>query len=151
MIIKKAEKKDLQQILELQKQAYLSEAELLNNFSIPPLMETIADLEEEYEKGLILKAAEKSDPDRIVGSVRGYTEGDTLYIGKLIVAPECQNRGIGKQLLRSVEEYFPNHRYELFTSTRSLKNISIYEKSGYHEFKREQIREDLSFVYLEKN
>jgi GNAT superfamily N-acetyltransferase len=150
MIIKKAELNDLPEVLELQKTAYLSEAQLLNNFSIPPLTQTLNDLTKEYENGIVLKAMDESAPETIIGSVRGYIKDNTLYIGKLMVSPLYQNRGIGKLLLKKIEEECPDCRYELFTSTRSEKNISIYEKSGYHEFKREAVNDKLSFVYLEK-
>lgn len=40
MIIKKAEFSDMKEIILLQKIAYRAEAELYNDFSIPPLVQT---------------------------------------------------------------------------------------------------------------
>lgn len=48
MIIKKAELKDLQEILNLQYLAYQSEAELFNDHDIPPLKQTLEDVLAEY-------------------------------------------------------------------------------------------------------
>ena len=48
--ILRAEKNDLPKILELQKIAYLSEAEIHNDYSIQPLNQSIEELEREYEK-----------------------------------------------------------------------------------------------------
>jgi ribosomal protein S18 acetylase RimI-like enzyme len=41
----------------------------------------------------------------IVGSVRGYLKGKTVHIGRLAVEPHFQNRGIGTQLIWSIEAY----------------------------------------------
>ena len=41
MNIEKAEREDLQEILDLQYLAYQSEARLLNNMDIPPLKQTL--------------------------------------------------------------------------------------------------------------
>ena len=68
-----------------------------------------------------------------------------------MVHPEKQRKGIGTKLLETIEKEFPHHRYELFTSTKSIDNIRLYEKLGYRAFKEAQITDDLRFVYLEKN
>ena len=36
-------------------------------------------------------------------------------------------------------------------STLSVDNIKLYQSLGYVEYKREQVNEMLTFVYLEKN
>lgn len=68
MEISKAEKEDLPQILSLQYLAYQSEAELFKSKDIPPLKQTLNELEEEFDRGLILKLT--SDDNKIIGSVR---------------------------------------------------------------------------------
>ncbi|MGN0613363.1 MAG: GNAT family N-acetyltransferase [Porcipelethomonas sp.] len=148
MIVKKAEKDDLPEILELQYLAYQSEAKLFNDPDIPPLKQTISDIEQEYRKGIVLKALD--DNGEIIGSVRGYCSGDTVYIGKLIVHPEHQGKGTGTKLLLEMEEVYPDRRYELFTSSRSVKNLALYQKLGYKVFDERQITDELKFVYLEK-
>lgn len=148
MIIIKAEKEDLQKILDLQYLAYQSEARLFDNEDIPPLKQTLVDVENEYQRGIILKAL---DVDKtIVGSVRAFCDNGTVYIGKLIVHPSKQGQGIGTQLLLEMEKQYPKQRYELFTSTRSEKNIALYKKLGYKIFDEEQVTEELRFVYMEK-
>ncbi len=148
MIIVKAEKEDLQKILDLQYLAYQSEARLFDNQDIPPLKQTLADVENEYQKGLILKALDEDKT--IVGSVRAFCDNGTVYIGKLMVHPSKQGQGIGTQLLLAMEKQYPKQRYELFTSTRSEKNIALYRKLGYKIFNEEQVTEELKFVYMEK-
>ncbi|MGN0245576.1 MAG: GNAT family N-acetyltransferase [Lachnospiraceae bacterium] len=149
MNIEKAEREDLQDILDLQYLAYQSEARLFNNMDIPPLKQTLEDVQNEYEKGVFLKALDEKG--KIIGSVRGYLEDGTVYIGKLMVHPRDQGKGIGTKLLLSIERVFPGYRYELFTSTKSKRNIELYEKLGYKVFSEKNITEELRFVYLEKN
>lgn len=148
MIIIKAEKEDLQKILDLQYLAYQSEARLFDNQDIPPLKQTLADVENEYQKGMILKALDEGET--IIGSVRAFCDSGTVYIGKLMVHPSKQGQGIGTKLLLEMEKQCPNQRYELFTSSRSERNIALYKKLGYEIFQEEQVTEELRFVYMEK-
>lgn len=138
---------DLSEILALQKLAYKSEAEIYNDYTIPPLVQTMEDLKEEAKESIILKFVED---EKIVGSVRTVERDGTCYIGKLIVHPHYQNKGIGKKLLKAVEKYFGAVRCELFTGHLSVKNLALYEKLGYKRFKLKKINDSLQFVYLEK-
>ena len=148
ILIKKAQKEDLEEILKLQYLAYQSEAKLFGNMDIPPLMQTLEEVYDEFQKGAILKAVD--DGGIIIGSVRAYQDGGTVYIGKLMVHPSKQGQWIGTQLLLEMEKQYLNQRYELFTSTRSEKNIALYQKLGYEIFDEEQVTEELRFVYMEK-
>jgi len=147
--ITKATKEELQEILRLQYLAYQSEAALFGTTDIPPLRQTIEEVIEEYNKGLILKALDENG--KIIGSVRAYAEKGTAYIGKLMVHPQMQKKGIGSMLLSAIENEFPNHRFELFTSTRSIGNIRLYEKHGYKIFREEESSPELRFVFMQKN
>lgn len=149
MKILKAAEVDLREILNLQYRAYQSEAVLLNKPDIPPLKQTLADLQAEYREKIFLKAVDANGA--IVGSVRCQSAGNTVYIGKLIVESAFQRRGIGTKLLLEVEKIFPRKRYELFTSNKSVKNISLYQRLGYKIFAEKTVAQDLTFVYLEKS
>lgn len=148
MIIK-AQKEDLEEILKLQYLAYQSEAKLLNCFDIQPLKQTIEEIENEFQKGTILKVVDETNI--IIGSIRAYLDKGTVYIGKLIVHPKQQNKGIGTKLLLEIEKEYPSQRYELFTSTKSISNIRLYKKLGYKVFKTVAVSEKVQFVYLEKS
>lgn len=86
----------------------------------------------------------------IIGSVRGYEKEKNVHIGKLIVHPDCQRQGIGTRLLNRIETELPCKRYELFTSSKSKKNIALYEKLGFRIFDEKVISDKLCLVYLEK-
>ncbi len=147
-LITKAQKNDLEEILKLQYLAYQSEAALFGNKDIPPLKQTLDEVIEEYNEGLVLKMTDENDV--IIGSVRAKEKAGTVYIGKLMVRPDHQKKGYGKRLLLEAEKYYPGKRYELFTSTRSKDNIRLYESAGYIEFDRKAVDDELIFVYMEK-
>jgi len=139
---------DAAAILDLQRLAYQSEAALNNDYTIPPLTQTLAELEADFQRQVYLKATLDGT---IVGAVRGYEQDGTCYIGRLIVHPACQNRGIGTELLRAIEAHFNTvRRYELFTGERSTRNLYLYQKLGYHIFDAEPLTAKVTIVYLEK-
>ncbi|RJX37576.1 GNAT family N-acetyltransferase [Paenibacillus pinisoli] len=149
MSIRAAQSTDLSAILQLQYEAYQSEAELYQDYSIQPLTQTIEELELEFAAGVFLKAELNG---RIVGSVRGRIQDGVLSIGKLIVAQSRQNQGIGTKLMQAIERWDANiHRCELFTGHKSLKNLALYERLGYIKLKEIPINENLTLVYLAKS
>lgn len=147
MKITRADYDDLPQILELQYLAYQSEAILLKNFSIPPLLQTLENVRAEFARGMVLKVVEDGE---IVGSVRGCEQNGSVLIGKLIVHPAWQGKGIGSSLLLAMERELPAVRYELFTSSKSERNLRLYERLGYVRFAERPAGPGISFVYLEK-
>ncbi len=147
--IERATLEDAAAILALQKHAYQSEAEIYNDFSIQPLLQTLEELVAEFQSHDIFKVA--PEKDNLVGSVRSRIMGATCCIGKLIVHPAHQNRGIGQALMAYVERHnCTAERFELFTGSRSARNLYLYEKIGYREYKREKVNERLTIIFLEK-
>ncbi len=148
MRIEKATIDDTQEILILQKLAYMSEAEIYSDFTIKPLHQSLDEIQSEFADKHFLKVCTDG---RIVGSVRAYAKEGTCLIGKLIVHPEYQNQGIGTKLLQKIENVFDVvNRYELFTGHKSRKNLYLYEKNGYRIFRRQQVTHDLTLVFMEK-
>jgi len=146
--IEKATVFDAEEILSLQKLAYQSEAEIYNDFNIPPLVQTLESIEKDFENQFFLKTCADG---KIIGSVRAYAKDGTCYIGRLIVHPDFQNQGIGKKLMSEIERVF-NHcgRFELFTGDRSERNLNLYQKLGYKIFKTAKITDLTTIVFLEK-
>ncbi len=139
---------DAKEILYLQKQAYVSEALLYNDFSIQPIVQSLNSIEAEFEKCWVWKI---QDDKRIVASVRAFVIEDTCHIGKLIVKPSHQNRGLGKQLMQTVETTVSQaRRFELFTAHKSEKNLALYQKLGYQPFRKRVLNDNVTLIYMEK-
>jgi ribosomal protein S18 acetylase RimI-like enzyme len=143
-----ASTRDAEAILALQKLAYQSEATLYDDWSLPPLTQTIDSLHEEFTHSIVLKA---TLGERIVGSVRARQNGDVCAIGRLVVHPEVQGKGIGSQLLCSIEARFVRvAKYELFTGSKSEGNIRLYRRHGYTITRTEPLSQTVSIVFMEK-
>lgn len=148
LIVQSAEPGDAAEILELQKLAYWSEAAIYNEFAIPPLTQTLEEMRADLANQTCLKA---TVDDCIVGSVRAYLKEGTCFVGRLIVHPSFENRGIGTSLMAEIEDAFSHAaRFELFTGRLSERNLYLYRKLGYRPFKQERISDALTLVYLEK-
>jgi len=148
VIIEKATVSDAEELLALQKLAYRSEAEIYNDFSIPPLIQTLESMKEDFKNQLFLKAFLDG---RIIGSVRAYSKEETCHIGRLIVHPDYQNRGIGTRLMNDIERIFNGcKRFELFTGDKSERNLRLYQELGYRIFKASKIMDQTNIVFLEK-
>jgi len=146
--IEKCSVADAATILALQKRAFVSEAQLYNDFSIQPLVQTVDSLVEEFDRFDVLVARIDG---KIVGSIRMRQDGPTCYIAKLIVDPEFQNRGIASALIQTAEQFYAAiKRFELFTGFKSEKNLYLYKKHGYQVFREEQSSPEFSFLFMEK-
>lgn len=113
------------------------------------MRQTLQDLEQELEQGwILLKAMDATG--RIQGSVRVNARQGTAFVGKLMVRPQAQGKGLGTRLLAAAERVCPQMRYELFTSVLSQGNLRLYAQAGYTPFREEEIEEGLRLVWLEK-
>ena len=122
-------------LLALQQSAYQSEARLYNDWTLPPLTQTLASMCEDIATMTVLVATRAGS---IVDSVRGRLGEDICHIGRLIVDPQWQGRGIGTALLDAIEECFPEAgSFELFTGSKSSGNLRLYQRLGYREIRRQ--------------
>lgn len=144
-----AQKEDVATIFKLQKESYRQEADIYSDCTIPPLTQTYNDVLKEWQSGVMLKAMKGG---QIIGSVRAYASDEVCKIGKLIVKPECQNLGIGRQLMCAIEAAFDNcEAYELFTGHKSEKNLAFYQKLGYTITKECVESPQLTIIYFRKD
>ena len=147
MEIVRANVEDAQEILSLQKIAYRGEAKLYDDFQIPPLIETLDEVKGKFQNYVFLKTLICG---KIVGSVRFLHKDGTCYIGRLMVHPDFQNRGIATNLLKEIERVCSFGRFELFTGDKSIGNIHLYEKLGYKKIKVETPTNNVTLVFFEK-
>lgn len=148
MKISKANKEDLPKILEIQRAAFNQEALLYGSRELPPLMESVEDLERDLHTNEFLKAEFGGN---IVGSIRAYMDGVSCMIWRLSVSPEHQGKGIGRALISEAEKCFPEAEYyDLFTGAKSESNLHLYKKLGYGLTGVEEQHGPIKFVFMRK-
>ena len=139
---------DAEELLLLQKLAYQSEAELYNNYDIPPLKQTVDEIIDQFSTHIFLKAISRGE---IVGTVRAVEINGTCHIGRLAVHPDMQKKGIGTTLMNEIDKYFTPLRFELFAGSKSDKNIRLYQRLGYNIFKTAKYGcGNIEIMYMEK-
>lgn len=150
--IERAVPADAGELLTVQRAAYVSEAQLYGDPFIAPLVEGVAQVRAAVETSTVLKAVEDG---RIVGSVRGRCADRTCLVGRLVVAPDRQRRGIGTALLTALHETMTAgepavEAFRLFTGHLSEGNLRLYRRLGYRETHRERIHAHLTLVHMRR-
>ncbi|KAJ2307084.1 hypothetical protein IWW55_001143 [Coemansia sp. RSA 2706] len=69
--------------------------------------------------------------EEVIGTLRVVTVGEDAKIGRVVVAPEYQGRGLGKRLLDEVEVHLAASGE--FTQCKRMKLGSQYDKRGFYE------------------
>lgn len=144
-----AEFEDLPSILELQKLCYQSEAALYPHSQIPPLLQTLDEIQVEYGNYTFLKV--ENSAGEIIASIRASENKGSCLINKLMVHPQYQRLGIGCTLMKEIENRF-NHcdKFELFTGHKSERNIKMYVGLGYRQTVTKVIDQYMNLVWFEK-
>jgi ribosomal protein S18 acetylase RimI-like enzyme len=96
----------------------------------PPGYDSAGWQQEMIRNGRFFKVLEQ---DRLVGGfVLFRLEDGSVEFGRAFLEPECQNRGIGAELLRFAEGVFAEtKRLVLDTPSWNLRTQHFYEKGGY--------------------
>jgi tRNA (guanine37-N1)-methyltransferase len=125
---------DAGELYTLQRACWVQELEANPGVRIPALEEPYAELQRWITTDTVLVARSAG---RLVGAVRARlherSDGDVWDIGRLMVAPDLQGRGLGRQLLERIERLAPPGAtgFELFTGAGSVRNQKMYRKAGY--------------------
>ena len=133
-------------VLEIQHAAYAVEADLVGFDAIPPLHETVTELQ---SRPLIFLGVSY---ERILAGVLGYRrDGDTADIDRVAVDPLFFRRGLATKLLR---ELFARERdATTFTVSTGLGNepaISLYERFGFRVVGRDEPAPGAQVVRLQR-
>ncbi len=150
VVIERATAADAGEVLTLQRAAYVSEARLNRSTEIPPLTETLTEVEDAVAGDLVLVARLDG---RLVGSVRGRVEPDgAWYVGRLVVAPDRQGLGLGRRLLSEIESWAPTSATvcRLWTGAASSFNQAFYRAAGFEEINRATDPSGVAIVIMEK-
>ena len=122
------------EVLTLQRAAYVTEAQAHEDVWLPALTQTLEDVRAELADPQTWAWGYRVD-GRLVAAVRVSVEGTTATIGRLVVAPDCQNEGLGSRLLLEAEQRLPTDvaDLELFTGEHSHANLRLYRRLGYDD------------------
>lgn len=126
---------DAGELFTLQRACWVQEMQANPGVPIPALDETLEDLRQWIGTDTVLVVRSAG---RLVGAVRARLHdrpgGATVWdIGRLMVAPDLQGRGLGRLLLEQIEALAPARAtsYELFTGAGSTRNQRMYKRAGY--------------------
>jgi tRNA (guanine37-N1)-methyltransferase len=125
-----ATRADAGELLTLTRACWLQELWANPGVTIPALEESLDDLLDSLDLWTTFAARAGG---RLVGSCRGRAEGEVWDVGRVMVAPDLQGRGLGRYLLDLIEQAAPAEvtSYQLFTGAGSVDNIRMYKKAGY--------------------
>jgi len=141
---------DAGEVLTLQRAAFVQEALIYRTIDMPPLTQTLEELEAELRENLGIVAVAGT---RIIGAVRAQRDGELLLIGRLAIAPDQQGQGVGTLLLEAVEERGSGAGAtvaELFTGSLSDANLRLYERVGYVQSQRVKGDDGIEQIFLRK-
>ncbi len=138
---------DAGEVLTIQRAAFVSEALIYGSVDMPPLTQSLEELEGELHEsdGWVARVG-----GRLVGAIRTREADDLLLIGRIAIAPDMQGSGIGSALLEAAESSSGAEQAELFTGSLSEANIRLYESCGYVETERVDTGDGVQEVYLRK-
>ena len=134
-MIRKAEKKDLSRIAEIQIFNYRlyfypifrSDEYYFDELQVPFLMN---DYESELDSLYVYDD----------GVVKGFIKIEGTYIARLFVEPVLQNASIGSQLLEyAVKEHHADHLWALEKNTKAIR---FYERHGFAVTEEKKLEED---------
>jgi GNAT superfamily N-acetyltransferase len=148
--IERAGPDDAGQILTVQRAAYVAEAQLYGDPFIPPLVESLGQIQRVLAgDAVVIKAVVGH---RLVGTVRAQFSDQTCLVGRLVVVPDLQGRGLGTLLMNALEAEVLQRAAALvlFTGHLSEGNLRLYRRLGYVETHRERVAAHLTLVHMRK-
>jgi ribosomal protein S18 acetylase RimI-like enzyme len=134
-----------QQVLAIQKLAYRVEADLIGFEGIPPLHETLVDLQQSEETFMGYYV-----DDVLAGALSYALINTTLDIGRLVVHPNYFRRGIGKALVEFVETVSGVEKVIVSTGALNTPARQLYERIGYQLIEEVKLVEGLVIARYEK-
>lgn len=139
---------DLPAIMSMQKKAFLPVAKKIGWMEIPQMVNTLEDNIPDFETNTILVML--SDEDTIIGSIRGYVENGSLYIGRLMVDPDYQKRGLGRILMRELESRFQFNREWLCSYIDDTETYTFYQRDGFVTYEIYEVGNGVMAAHMEK-
>jgi len=151
IVLRMAEEQDAQRLWEMQVSAFEPLLRRYQDFSTNPACEQAdAVLSRIRQTHTDYYVIEKDG--MAVGGVRVVRrDGERCRISPLYVLPEHQRQGIAQNVMRQLENMYPDVVWELNTILQETGNCRLYEKMGYRRTgELEQINERMTLVYYRK-
>jgi len=150
IVIEPAERSDAEALAEISRRAFDHDV----NYGAPgpggpPGYDSPGWQRKMIRSGSFFKVLEQ---DRLVGGfVLSRRPDGSVELGRAYLEPECQNRGIGGELLRFAEGVFlKTERLVVDTPSWNLRNQHFYEKGGYVKIGEIDVGESFVLFQYEK-
>ena len=146
MKLENAELKNIERIVAISKAAFDSDIDVgASDTDRPPDYDSIPWHIQMKNEGHLLQAVMDGE---IVGGAILFVDkdGETLYIGRIFIAPVHYRNGYGISLMKLVEAFYPGvKKIKLDTPLWNVRTNAFYTKLGYCE-----VRRDDEFAYYQK-
>ena len=146
MKVENAEPKHIERIVAISKRAFETDIEvggIIGDY--PPEYDSVIWHEQMLNEGHLLQAVIGGE---IVGGAILFLDkdGETLYVGRIFIAPVHHRKGYGLSLMKMVENFYPSiKKIKLDTPLWNVRTNAFYTKLGYCEVKRDE-----AFAYYQK-
>jgi ribosomal protein S18 acetylase RimI-like enzyme len=131
-----------EQLLALQRAAYRVEADLIGFDGIPPLHESLKELQAQPLEWIGLRA-----DSRIVAALAYRVERDLCDIDRLVVDPRYFGRGYGSALVASLLHH---PQITVSTGTANTPARRLYEKHGFQATGTREIAHGVTVTQYER-
>ena len=152
--LKQAKLKDLNTILQMQKEAFAELYAKYQDTETSPATENYEKIlfrfnQPETTYYFIMADNVKVGVIRIVDCKDGITR---KRISPIFIMPEYRNKGYAQQAIKEAERIHGEDHWKLDTILQEEGNCYLYEKLGYHQAgKTEQINDKMTIVFYEKD
>ena len=138
-------RKNAEDVLNIQIPSYQVEAEIIGSYEIPPLKDTVHTL---------LHCGETFfgyyENETLCGAISIKINDDELDIHRLIVDPNQFRKGIAQLLLNFIETKFKVQTIKVSTGSKNNPAVRFYKKNGFQHIKEVIVNEQLSLTLFEK-
>lgn len=149
-----AEFKDLNTILQMQKEAFSELYAKYQDTETSPATEKYEDILFRFNQPETTYCFITADNIK-VGVIRIVDCKDDVTrkrISPIFIMSEYRNKGYAQQAIKEAERIHGEQHWKLDTILQEKGNCYLYEKLGYHQTgKTEQINDKMTIVYYEKN
>lgn len=131
--VRHAEESDIENIIEITREAFVKYREMTGIKKLDALEETYDDVKQDIENKVVLIALSDGEP---VGCVRVEVKPDgTALLTRFAVKVTCQNNGIGKSLMNHVDKIMKKRgvkEISLYTASKAAPLIRFYYGRGFY-------------------